>query len=106
MSRTIVALYLTVGLLVTGGCAVPVDGPGRGGHRPVAFIGKVVYVPVEGGFHGVVTRDGRKLDPMNLHESLRREGLVIEGVYRVREGMASIRQWGTIVELVRQQRAW
>jgi len=97
---------LTVGLLGSPGCAVDhIEGPGAGGARPIEFIGEVVYVPVEGGFHGIIAGNGRKLDPMNLADSLKRDGIVIKGAYHVREDVMGIRQWGTIVELVHQQRA-
>lgn len=105
MSRVFASLLLTWGMFISPGCAVyPVDSPGRGGAGPVEFIGEVVYVPVEGGFHGIISRNGRKLNPMNLDDSLKRDGIVIEGVYRVRQDVAGIRQWGTTVELMHQQR--
>lgn len=105
MNRVIVSLLLTTGLLFNPGCAVDhIDGPGLGGPRPVEFVGEVVYVPVEGGFHGIIDRNGRKLNPLNLDESLKKEGIAIEGAYRVREDVVGIRQWGTIVELIHQQR--
>jgi hypothetical protein len=108
MSRVATLLLLTAGLLAGAGCAVDqLPGPGIGGDsRPTEFIGEVVYVRVEGGFHGIVTHDGRKLDPINLAESLKRAGMIIEGAYRVRDDVIGIRQWGTIVELVHQQRAY
>lgn len=105
MNRVIISLLLTTGLLFNPGCALdPIDRPGHGGARAVEFTGEVVYVPVEGGFHGIISRNGRKLNPVNLDESLKREGAAIEGVYRVRQDAAGIHQWGTIVELIHQQR--
>lgn len=107
MSRVVVFLLLTAGLLVSPGCADDhIEGPGAGGNPRFEFVGQVVYVSVEGGFHGIITEDGRKLNPMNLAESLKRDGIVIEGAYRVREDVAGIRQWGAIVELVHQQRVY
>lgn len=105
MNRVIVSILLTIGLLSSPGCAVDrIDGPGGG--RPVDFVGEIVYVPVEGGFHGIIDGNGRKLNPMNLDSSLKRDGLVIEGTYRVREDVAGFRQWGTIVELIHQRPAY
>lgn len=107
MSRVIILILLTAGLLLSLGCAVDrIDGPGLGGPRPVEFTGEVVYVPLEGGFYGIIDRSGRKLNPMNLDESLKKDGIAIEGVYRARPDVAGIRQWGTIVELIHQQRVY
>lgn len=104
MSRVIVPLLLAAGVLFNAGCAVNrLDGPVHNGADAVEFVGEVIYVPVEGGFYGIITRNGRKLNPMNLHESLKREGIVLEGVYRVRDDVVGIRQWGTTVELIHQQ---
>lgn len=105
MRRAVVALMLTGSVLVNIGCAVNhVDRPGPGSPGTVEFIGDVVYLSVEGGFHGIITRKGRRLNPVNLNESLQREGVVVAGAYQVREDIAGIRQWGTIVELVHQRR--
>lgn len=104
MSRVIVPLLLAAAFLFNPGCAVNgIHGPVHNGAGAVEFAGKVIYVPVEGGFYGIITSNGRRLDPLNLHESLKREGIALEGVYRVREDVAGIRQWGTIVELIHQR---
>lgn len=104
MSRVIIPLLLAAGFLFNPGCAVDgIDGPVHDGAGPVEFTGKVIYVPVEGGFYGIISSNGRKLNPMNLDESLKKEGIAVEGVYRVREDVVGIRQWGTTVELIHQK---
>ena len=57
---------------------------------------------LEGKFHGIVAGDGRRLNPLNLDHSLRRDGTVIEGGAQVRDDVAGIRQRETIVLLVYQ----
>lgn len=104
MSRVIIPLLLAAGILFNAGCAVDgIDGPGHGGAGDIEFVGEVIYVPVEGGFYGIISSNGRKLNPMNLDESLKQERIAVEGVYRVREDVVGIRQWGTTVELIHQK---
>lgn len=104
MRRVILPLLLAAGFVFNAGCAVDgMDGPVHGGPRPVEFTGEVIYVPVEGGFYGIISSNGQKLNPMNLDESLKREGTALEGVYRVREDVVGFRQWGTTVELIHQK---
>lgn len=65
--------------------------------KAMSFEGTVVLLGIEGGFLGVLTNDGQKLDG-GLPIALRKEGLVIKGRYRVVEGVGSTRMWGKQVE--------
>lgn len=62
--------------------------------------GTVTYVELEGGFYGIVTEDGRKLDPTNLSEGFREDGLKVRFKAEKKESVAGIHMWGTIVEIV------
>lgn len=64
-----------------------------------SFEGQVVHVVVEGGFYGITTTDGQRLDPVNLPDDLKQDGLPVEGAYVVKEGAHSFHMWGKIVEL-------
>lgn len=55
---------------------------------------KVVYLNVEGGFYGLVTKDGKKLLPMNLAKEYHIEDTVLKIKGDEIEGMATIQQWG------------
>lgn len=57
--------------------------------------GKVVYLTMEGGFFGVVTKDGRKLLPMNLPKQFQQDGAVIQFSGKVLTDIVTIQQWGT-----------
>ena len=62
--------------------------------------GVVTYVDLEGGFYGIITTEGKKLDPTNLPERFREDGLRVHFQAREeKEGAVGIRMWGTILEL-------
>jgi len=61
--------------------------------------GTVTYVDLEGGFYGIITDDGKKLDPTNLPETFKEDGLKVRFRSEEKEGGFGIRMWGTIVEL-------
>ncbi len=60
----------------------------------------VVYVPVEGGFYGILSDGGKKYDPMNLPVDLQKNGLRIAVKARIRKDVSSFRMWGEIVEIL------
>lgn len=69
--------------------------------RPKAMItGKVVYVPLEGGFFGLVADDGRKFDPMDMPEDFKTDGLRVRFRVREKTGVVGFHMWGRIVELL------
>ena len=60
----------------------------------------VVFVPLEGGFYGLVTPDGRRLDPINLPDAFRRDGLKVRFSARPLPRAAGTHMWGLRVELI------
>lgn len=100
---------LTLILLFAGGCAgaasAPVPPPSetsrsvQGERDVIQFNGKIVHVPVEGGFFGIVADDGRKFDPRNLPEAFRRDGTQVRVTARPLEGVVGFHMWGQIVEI-------
>lgn len=66
--------------------------------------GTVQYIELEGGFYGIVGDDGRQYDPVDLDEAYKEDGLRVHFRARTVEDMASIRMWGTIVNLVSIER--
>ncbi len=65
-----------------------------------AFQGRVVYKDFEGGFFGIVTDAGERLNPVNLPAECRQNGLRIQGTYRPLEGTMTFQMWGQPVELL------
>ena len=65
-----------------------------------AFQGQVVYKGFEGGFFGIVTDAGERLNPVNLAPECRQNGLRVQGTYRPLEGTVTIQMWGQPVELL------
>ena len=63
------------------------------------FKGKIVYNDFEGGFYGILTDDGERLDPLNLDEKFTKEGITVEGKYKERRDLVSYHMWGIIVEV-------
>jgi hypothetical protein len=89
----IMVLFLAV---AAAGCARPEarpNGPERAG-QDVAFTAVVRWIPLEGGFFGLVARDGTKYLPLNLPEGFRRDGLGVEVRGRLGEEAVTAYMWG------------
>ena len=54
----------------------------------------VKYFDFEGGFYGLVSKNGQKLLPMNLAKKYRVDGTLLEVKGHIIENMATIQQWG------------
>ncbi len=100
-------LALTLsGLAVSGagGCgSASRDGatPTPGDPTLITGSGTVQHLDLEGGFYGIVADDSSRYDPGELDPRYRRDGLRVRFDLRKIEGAMSIRQWGTIVTVVR-----
>lgn len=65
--------------------------------RGTVFTGRVVFVDLEGGFWGVITDKGAKLDG-GVPPNLRIHNQRVRGAYRVNKDLASFRMWGELVQ--------
>ncbi len=64
----------------------------------VEFVGKVTYVPFEGGFYGLV--DGTNMyDPLLLPKEFQQDGLKVKVRARLRDWVSG-RNWGRMVHVV------
>jgi len=70
----------------------------------IKITGTVVFLSFEGGFYGIVGDDGKHYDPTNLSLELQKDGLRVRFEAKELPGLASVHQWGTIVELVTIQK--
>jgi len=63
------------------------------------LTGQVYYGNMEGGFYGLIGDDGLKYQPTNLPRKFKKEGMSLKFDAKIKGGMVSAFQWGTIVEL-------
>jgi hypothetical protein len=75
--------------------------PTPGDPTLITGSGTVHHLDLEGGFYGIVADDSARYDPGELDPRFRRGGLRVRFDLRRVEGAMSIRQWGTIVTVVR-----
>ncbi len=66
--------------------------------------GTVRYVDLEGGFYGIETRDGTRLDPVNLPDDFKKDGLRITARVERLKDRISIHMWGTLVRILEIER--
>jgi hypothetical protein len=83
----------------SGSDATPTPTPGD--PDLITKNGTVRYLDLEGGFWGIVADDSTRYDPGTLDERFRQDGMRVRFDARRNEGQMSIRQWGTLVTIVR-----
>jgi hypothetical protein len=62
--------------------------------------GTVKHIDLEGVFYGIVTDDGQKLDPANLPDAFKKDGVRIRARVEMLEGRVSTHMWGTLVRII------
>lgn len=103
MSMRVLLPILTALLLVAGCTAAPPEAASSTAAQEgnvLHITGRVVHVPIEGGFFGIEGEDGTHYDPVNLSEDFRKDGLRVRVTARPREEVVSIRMWGRIIEII------
>jgi len=102
-----------VGLLllaVLEGCrSTPANPSGQApsrseGEHAQVVTGTVRHIDLEGGFYGIVTDEGAKLDPVNLPEEYRKDGVRIEARVVEIRGRVSTHMWGKLVRIIEFKR--
>lgn len=63
--------------------------------------GTIKFIPLEGGFYGIITSTNEKLDPINLPKEFQKDGLKISFSYNERNDLYSFHMWGKIIELTK-----
>lgn len=96
IKRWLTAFLPAVLLCAILGCA----GLGLSETAGIPFHGRIVHNDFEGGFYGIVTREGKRLDPLQLPQELKRKGLRVRGRYRLKEGIATTHMWGIPVDIL------
>lgn len=97
---------LVIGLLFSAtACVVASPASMDGGPQEVAevgvesFSGTVRWLELEGGFWGIETTQGKQLLPMTLPEHVQKDGLKVQGKFRLLKDVMTIQMWGTPVEV-------
>jgi hypothetical protein len=62
--------------------------------------GTVTWVPIEGGFFGIISDDGKRYDPLNLPAEYAHDGMRVGFTAKTEPDMASFHMWGTIVSII------
>lgn len=65
----------------------------------IETTGTVEWVPLEGGFYGIIADDGTQYDPLNLPKEYAKDGFRIGFTAVEEQNMASIHMWGTIITI-------
>ena len=63
-------------------------------------LGTVVYVDIEGGFYGIIDDNDINLDPVNLPETFKVDGLRVHLEFVILDEQESVHQWGTLIEII------
>jgi hypothetical protein len=69
--------------------------------KRIIATGTVRYLPMEGGFWGIVGDDGKNYDPMGLDPAFQKDGLRVSFEALPETDMMSIRMWGALVKITR-----
>ena len=65
----------------------------------IETTGTVTWVPLEGGFYGIIADDGTQYDPLNLPEEYAHDGFRIGFTATEEQDVASFHMWGTSVTI-------
>ncbi len=62
--------------------------------KEVSFTATVKYMKIEGGFYGLLTKEGQRWLPMNLKNEFRKHGALVKVKGHEIKDMMTIQQWG------------
>ncbi|RLG67596.1 hypothetical protein DRN93_04250, partial [archaeon] len=63
------------------------------GEEVISANGTIKYIPIKGGFYGIITDEGKKYLPLNLPEEFKKDGLRVWFKAKPRK-VATIQMWG------------
>jgi len=61
--------------------------------------GTVRYIPIEGGFYGIVCDDGKNYDPTNLPPEFQQDNLKVGFTGKILKDRVGFHMWGEIIEI-------
>ena len=62
--------------------------------------GTVTWLPIEGGFFGIVSDDGKCYDPLNLPAEFAQDGMHVRFTAKTDPDMGSLHMWGAMVTII------
>jgi hypothetical protein len=93
----IIGISLSLGLntLAKPGYAIDLKSPDE-----FTLIGKVIYIPLEGGFYGIEERaTGNKYLPLNLPEAFQKAGIEVKVQAKKAKDIRGIHMWGEYIHI-------
>lgn len=63
--------------------------------KQLSFTATVTYMNLEGGFFGLVSKEGKHWLPMNLKKEFQQHGAIIKVTGSTLDDIMTIQQWGT-----------
>ncbi|MFB0998618.1 MAG: hypothetical protein QMC13_00075, partial [Colwellia sp.] len=63
--------------------------------KQLSFTARVQYMNLEGGFFGLVSKEGKHWLPMNLKKEFQQHGAIIKVTGSALNDIMTIQQWGT-----------
>lgn len=91
----VISLSLGLNTLAKPGYAIDLKSPDE-----FTLIGKVVYIPLEGGFYGIEERaTGNKYLPLNLPESFQQAGIEVKVQANKAKDIRGVHMWGEYIHI-------
>ena len=99
MTKKIVILVMVISLsLGLSSLVKPADTPELESPDEFTLIGKVVYIPLEGGFYGIEElTSGNKYLPLNLPATFQKAGIEVQVQAKKVKDMSGIHLWGKYI---------
>ena len=79
-------------------------GDRQGDLKGTLVTGTVRRIDLEGGFYGIETDDGAKLDPVDLPAEFQQDGLRVRARVEELKDRVSFRMWGSLVRILSIER--
>lgn len=79
-------------------------GDRQGDLKGTLVTGTIRHIDLEGGFYGIQTDDGARLDPVDLPAEFRQDGLRVRARVEELKDRVSFRMWGTLVRVLSIER--
>jgi len=68
--------------------------------QPLSGSGTIRFLDVEGGFYGILGDSGERYLPLTMPDEFQKDGLRVRFTVKPRSDVATVFQWGTVVEIV------